>query len=76
MVLAVAVVAVVEAEADEAVGVGEVVVDASAEDTVVVAVVAVEDTVAGEDATGGEWMRLIAMIRLILRNWSQFGPVL
>jgi hypothetical protein len=29
----------VEAEADEAVGVGEVVVDASAEDTVVVAVV-------------------------------------
>jgi len=62
----VVVVVVVVAVADEAVEVGEVGVA-----TMVVAAVA-EDTV--EDATGGEWMRSTAMIRLNLRNWSQFGP--
>jgi len=43
-------------------------------DTVVVALAAVEAEVmeVAEDATGGE-LRLIAAIRLILRDWSQFG---
>jgi len=68
------VVVAVVVEADEAVGAAEVVVAATIVDT---AVAAVEDTVVGEeDATGGERMRSTAMIRLILRNWSQFGSVL
>ena len=70
-VVAVVVVVAAAAEADEAV---EAVVDVTTGDTVAVAV---EDTVVGEeDATDGERMRSIAMIRLILRNWSQFGSVL
>jgi len=71
------VVVAVAAEADEVVEVVVVAVGAIAGDT---PVVAVEDTVVGEedteDATGGEWMRSIAIIRLILRHWSRFGSVL
>ena len=45
----------------------------TAVDTVVVVVVVVAGAMeVAEDATGGE-LRLIAVIRLILRDWSQFG---
>ena len=70
------VVGAVVAEAAEAVAVGEEVVAATT------VVVAAEDTVVEgedteeEDVTGGERMRWIAMIRLILHDWSQFGSVL
>ena len=66
----------VVAEAVEVVAVGEEMVDATT------VAVAVEDTVVEgedteeEDVTGGERMRWIAVIRLILHNWSQFGSVL
>jgi len=66
-------VVVVVAEVGEAVVVEAVEVAVSmVADT---AVVEEEDT-EGEGATGGEPRGSIAAIRLILHNWSRFGPVL
>lgn len=76
-VVTVLVVAVEGAEAVVVVGEGAGAVLTAVDTVVVVGVVVVGVVVAGamevaEDATGGE-LRLIAVIRLILRDWSQFG---
>ena len=71
-VVTVLVVAVEGAEAVVVVGEGAGAALTAVDTVVVVGVVVAGAMEVAEDATGGE-LRLIAVIRLILRDWSQFG---